>query len=167
MALRANAMMRQLPPGSLDPQVRKDSLIHAHAPSTQRYSSTLYDWRRQRDAGALGALTPARRGPKALEANPLTAKVALLEKNNAHLMRSLARAEAITPSRRRTAPTPPVSRARSVAARIRSFSAAVNLRRLGRLDNSSETEAGAATTVGLRPPPSPSKKNLPTCWASR
>ena len=59
------------------------------------YSSSLCDWRRQRDAGTLGALTPARRGPKALEANPLTAKVALLEKNNAHLTRSLARAEAI------------------------------------------------------------------------
>jgi transposase len=59
------------------------------------YSSTLCDWRRQREAGTLGALTPARRGPKALEANPLTAKVALLEKNNAHLTRSLVRAEAI------------------------------------------------------------------------
>lgn len=59
------------------------------------YSSTLCDWRRQRDAGTLGALTPARRGPKALEANPLTAKVALLEKNNADLTRSLARAQAI------------------------------------------------------------------------
>lgn len=59
------------------------------------YSSTLCDWRRQRDAGTLGALTPARRGPKALEANPLTAKLALLEKNNAHLTRCLARAEAI------------------------------------------------------------------------
>ncbi len=59
------------------------------------YSSQLTDWRRQRDAGAFGALTPARRGPKALEANPLTAKVALLEKNNADLTRCLARAEAI------------------------------------------------------------------------
>jgi transposase len=59
------------------------------------YSSQLTDWRRQRDAGAFGALAPARRGPKALEANPLTAKVALLEKNNADLTRSLARAEAI------------------------------------------------------------------------
>ena len=59
------------------------------------YSSTLCDWRRQRDAGSLGALTPARRGPKALESNPLTAKIALLEKNNAHLTRCLARAEAI------------------------------------------------------------------------
>ena len=28
------------------------------------YSSTLRDWRRQRDNGALGALTPAKRGPK-------------------------------------------------------------------------------------------------------
>jgi transposase-like protein len=59
------------------------------------YSSTLCDWRRQREAGTLGALTPARRGPKALEANPLAAKLARLEKNNAHLTRSLARAEAI------------------------------------------------------------------------
>jgi transposase len=59
------------------------------------YSSQLTDWRRQRAAGAFGALTPARRGPKVLEANPLTAKVALLEKNNADLTRCLARAEAI------------------------------------------------------------------------
>src|SRR5271163_3314408 len=44
------------------------------------YSSTLCDWRRQRDAGAFGALTPARRGPKAAEANPLAAEVALLQK---------------------------------------------------------------------------------------
>jgi transposase-like protein len=59
------------------------------------YSSTLCDWRRQRDAGSLGALTPARRGPKLCQANPLAAKLALLEKNNAHLTRCLARAEAI------------------------------------------------------------------------
>ena len=59
------------------------------------YSSTLCDWRRQREAGAFGALAPARRGPKTPEPNPLTAKVALLEKNNAHLTRCLVRAEAI------------------------------------------------------------------------
>jgi len=59
------------------------------------YSSTLCDWRRQRDAGSLGALTPARRGPKVSDANPLAAKVALLERSNAHLARCLARAEAI------------------------------------------------------------------------
>jgi len=59
------------------------------------YSSQLTDWRRQRDAGAFGALRPVKRGPKVSEANPLAAKVASLEKNNAHLTRCLARAEAI------------------------------------------------------------------------
>ena len=59
------------------------------------YSSTLCDWRRQRDAGAFGALTPARRGPKAAEPRPFAAEVALLRKNNADLTRRLARADAI------------------------------------------------------------------------
>jgi transposase-like protein len=59
------------------------------------YSSTLADWRRLRDLGAFSALTPARRGPKVDETNPLTAKVALLEKDNARLLLRLTRAEAI------------------------------------------------------------------------
>jgi transposase-like protein len=59
------------------------------------YSSTLCDWRRQRDAGASGALTPIKRGPKPAEANPLAAEVALLQRNNADLTRRLARAETI------------------------------------------------------------------------
>jgi len=59
------------------------------------YSSALTDWRRLRDAGALGALTPAKRGPTAARANPLTAEVALLQRDVAYLTRSLARAEAI------------------------------------------------------------------------
>jgi transposase len=59
------------------------------------YSSQLTDWRRQRDAGAFDALRPVKRGPKVSEANPLATKVAALEKNNAHLTRCLARAEAI------------------------------------------------------------------------
>ena len=59
------------------------------------YSSTLCDWRRQRDAGASGALTPIKRGPKPVEANPLAAEVALLQRNNADLTRRLARAETI------------------------------------------------------------------------
>jgi transposase len=42
------------------------------------YSSTLSEWRRQRDAGAFGALTPVKRGPKAAEPNPLAAEVARL-----------------------------------------------------------------------------------------
>ena len=59
------------------------------------YSSTLCDWRRQRDAGAFGALTPVKRGPKTPQPNPLVAEVAVLQRNVAHLTRSLARAEAI------------------------------------------------------------------------
>jgi transposase len=59
------------------------------------YSSTLCDWRRQRDTGAFDALTPVRRGPKSAEANPLAAEVALLQRSNADLTRRLARAETI------------------------------------------------------------------------
>jgi transposase len=59
------------------------------------YSSTLCNWRRQRDAGALGALTPAKRGPRTDKPHPLEAKMALLERNNADLTRRLARADAI------------------------------------------------------------------------
>ena len=59
------------------------------------YSSTLRDWRRQRDAGAFGALTPVKCGPKTALPNPLLARVTSLRKNNAHLTRRLARAEAI------------------------------------------------------------------------
>ena len=59
------------------------------------YSSTLCDWRRQRDAGAFGALAPVKRGPKTTEPNPLVAEVAVLQRNVAHLTRCLARAEAI------------------------------------------------------------------------
>ena len=47
------------------------------------------------DAGAYGALTPVRRGPKAAVANPLAAEVALLQRRNADLTRRLARAETI------------------------------------------------------------------------
>lgn len=59
------------------------------------YSSTLCDWRRQRDASTFGALTPIKRGPKPAEPNPLTAEIASLRKDNDHLVRCLARAEAI------------------------------------------------------------------------
>jgi transposase-like protein len=59
------------------------------------YSSTLCDWRRQRDAGAFGALIPVKRGPKTAQPNPLVAEVAALQRNVAHLTRCLARAEAI------------------------------------------------------------------------
>ena len=59
------------------------------------YSSSLTEWRKQRDAGAFGALAPAKRGPKAVEANPLAAKLALAQRDNARLTLRLKRAEAI------------------------------------------------------------------------
>ena len=59
------------------------------------YSSTLCDWRRQRDTSTVGALTPIKRGPKTAEPNPLTAEITSLRKDNDHLTRCLARAEAI------------------------------------------------------------------------
>src|SRR3954462_4742787 len=49
------------------------------------------------------------------------------------------------------APMSPVPAARSVSSRMRSFSPAVNVRRLGRFDNSGLAAAGAGTNVGLPP----------------
>lgn len=65
------------------------------------YSSTLCDWRRQRDGGAFNALAPAKRGPKVTEANPLAAEVASLQRHNADLTRRLARAETIIDAQRK------------------------------------------------------------------
>ena len=59
------------------------------------YSSALTDWRKQRDAGALGALVPLKRGRKMPETNPLAAELAVVQRDNARLSRRLARAEAI------------------------------------------------------------------------
>ncbi len=59
------------------------------------YSSALTDWRRQRDAGILTGLTPARRGPKASEPHPLAAELAKSQQENARLRLRLERAEAI------------------------------------------------------------------------
>jgi transposase len=59
------------------------------------YSSALTDWRRQRDAGVLGALAPQKRGHKAEPVNPLAAEMAALQRDNLRLMRRLARAEAV------------------------------------------------------------------------
>jgi transposase-like protein len=58
------------------------------------YSSILGDWRRQREAGAIGALAPARRGPKIAELNPLAAELARSRKDNARLTLRLAKATA-------------------------------------------------------------------------
>ncbi len=67
------------------------------------YSSTLTDWRRQRDAGAFGALTPARRGPKVATPHPLAAEVARLQRDNARLALRLKQAEAIVAVQKKVA----------------------------------------------------------------
>ena len=59
------------------------------------YSSALTDWRRQRAAGAFEALSPAKRGPKTTEPNPLAAELALSRWDNLRLKQRLERAEAI------------------------------------------------------------------------
>lgn len=59
------------------------------------YSSSLTDWRRQRDSGSLGVPTHTKRGPKAKVRNPLAAELALAKRENARLGRRLGHAEAI------------------------------------------------------------------------
>src|SRR3954454_21323981 len=57
------------------------------------YSTTLTDWRRQR--AALGALTPARRGPKVSQPHPLRPELAKPREQNALDGQRLELAEAI------------------------------------------------------------------------
>jgi transposase len=59
------------------------------------YSSALTSWRRQRDAGAIGGLSPAMRGPKTAEPNPLAIELTRLQQDHARLTQRLTRAEAI------------------------------------------------------------------------
>ena len=59
------------------------------------YSSALSDWRRRRAAGAFEAPSPAKRGPKTAEPNPLAAELALSRRDNPRLKQRLKRAEAI------------------------------------------------------------------------
>src|SRR3954465_2118808 len=58
------------------------------------YSSTLTDWRRQRDAGAFEALKPQRRGPRPEVPQP-AADLDQLRRENARLRQRLEHAEAI------------------------------------------------------------------------
>ena len=59
------------------------------------YSSYLSTWRRQREEGLLDALSPKKRGRKEKEKNPLTQKVAKLERENERLKGKLKKAEII------------------------------------------------------------------------
>ena len=72
-------------PGSLGVLLRREGL----------YASNLTTWRRQRDEGALEALSPKKRGPKTVEPNPLTAENELLKRENEHLSKRLRQAELI------------------------------------------------------------------------
>ncbi len=55
------------------------------------YSSLLVTWRRERDAGILKGLSPAKRGPKSKQ-NPLDAEVDKLRRQNARLTEDLRKA---------------------------------------------------------------------------
>lgn len=59
------------------------------------YSSHLSEWRRAREAGALQALEPKKRGRKTRRRNPLADKVAELERKNAKLESELSKAQLI------------------------------------------------------------------------
>src|SRR4249919_1818015 len=83
--LRVLAEIDRAPAGGTGAILRREGL----------YSSTLSEWRRLRDAGVLGGLTPVKRGPKPAVRNPLTAELAQAKRENAHLGRRLERAEAI------------------------------------------------------------------------
>jgi transposase len=75
-------------PGDIGAILRREGL----------YSSNVGRWRRQRDAGMLRGLAPAKPGPKsppALPVNPLKSEVERLERENARLRQRLTRAEAV------------------------------------------------------------------------
>lgn len=72
-------------PGEIGALLRREGL----------YSSHLVVWRRQRDEGTLEGLAPRKRGRKAQPKNPLSKKVAELERENARLKRRLKQAETI------------------------------------------------------------------------
>ena len=59
------------------------------------YSSTLSQWRRQKEEGTLAALKPKRRRRKVQEVNPLAVRVTELEREVQHLQGKLRQAETI------------------------------------------------------------------------
>jgi transposase-like protein len=59
------------------------------------YSSNLTAWRRQRDQGQIGALSPKQRGPKLSPDAALVREVTRLQKENQRLERKLKQAELI------------------------------------------------------------------------
>ncbi len=72
-------------PGEIGALLRREGL----------YSSHLTTWRRQRDEGALAALQPKRRGPKARRASSEERRITQLERENEKLRHRLKQAETI------------------------------------------------------------------------
>ncbi len=72
-------------PGEIGALLRREGL----------YSSTLTYWRKQRQRGELGGLSPKKRGPLPKEKNPLADKVRALEQENARLRARAERAEGL------------------------------------------------------------------------
>jgi len=80
-------------PGQLGALLRREGL----------YSSHLTTWRRQAERGSLQALSPRRRGPTPPKPNPLTKRVATLEKETQHLRHKLKQAETIIEAQKKIA----------------------------------------------------------------
>ena len=59
------------------------------------HSSSLTQWRKQRDRGELEGLSEKKRGPEPKEKNPLADKVTVLERENVRLRRRAERAEGL------------------------------------------------------------------------
>jgi len=72
-------------PGDIGAILRREGL----------YSSNVTRWRRQRDAGTLGALAVTKPGPKSPSTPAMKAEVERLERENARLRERLTRAEAV------------------------------------------------------------------------
>ncbi len=72
-------------PGEIGKLLRKEGL----------YSSHLSKWRKQREEGALAALTPKKRGRKPRPVDPQAKRVAELERDNARLRQDLEKAQTI------------------------------------------------------------------------
>ncbi len=72
-------------PGELGALLRREGL----------YSSNLTVWRKQREEGELQGLLQKKRGPLPREKNPLAAKVASVERENARLRVRAERAEGL------------------------------------------------------------------------
>ena len=83
--LRVLAEIDRAPAGGTGAILRREGL----------YSSTLSEWRRLREAGALGAMTSIKRGPKPAVRNPMAGELAQAKRENARLLRRLEHAEAI------------------------------------------------------------------------